>query len=137
MGNVTYAIENVPPGVLLSGLDSAVAKFRSALLYHFSLEAALSPEELEVAGTIPTALPGYTLTFKFDNSTGAFAVTDASGAVAKVLDDAVSACGSELYIIDRVLLPAPLPDIPDTPRGTAVGDLGGSSTTAAAPSPAA
>ncbi|KAL4419644.1 hypothetical protein ABPG77_008585 [Micractinium sp. CCAP 211/92] len=133
-GNATNAIMEVPPDVLLGALDTAAPKLRSVLLYHFAPGAAGTPEELAAVGIIPTAFKGYTLMFQADNSTDGYAVTAASGAVANVLDDPVSACGSQLYLVDRVLLPASLAEIPDTPHGTTINSLGASSTSAAAPS---
>ncbi|KAL4443251.1 hypothetical protein ABPG75_010988 [Micractinium tetrahymenae] len=137
LGGANLTVAELPGAVMASPLASlAVPKLTSALLYHFALDAAWTPEELATAGTIPTALEGYTLTFKADNSTGAYTVTDGTGGVANVLGEPLSACGSELYVIDRVLLPAKLPSIPDTTPEQAVAILGGNST-AVAPSPAA
>lgn len=137
LGGKNLTIAELPGAVLASPVANlAVPKLTSALLYHFSLEAAWTPEELEAAGTIPTALDGYTLTFGADNSTGTYTVTDGTDAVANVLGEPISACGSELYVIDRVLLPAELLSIPNTDPKEAVAILAGGAA-AVAPSPAA
>ncbi|KAL4419643.1 hypothetical protein ABPG77_008584 [Micractinium sp. CCAP 211/92] len=137
-GNGNLTIAEVPGAILASPVGKlAVPKLTSALLYHFSLEAAWTPEELLQAGTIPTALENYDLTFSADNSTGGYTLTDATGQVVNILEGPISACGSELYVIDKVLLPAQLLSIPDTDPQDAVAILARDTAGAAAPAPSA
>lgn len=138
LGGTNLTVAELVSTVLASPIASlAVPKLTSALLYHFALDAAWTPEELEAAGTIPTALEGFNLTFAAGDTAGTYTITDATGQVVNVLGEPLSACGSELYIIDKVLLPAELLSIPDTAPEDAVAILAREPLEAVAPSPAA
>ncbi|PSC69772.1 Meiotically up-regulated 66 [Micractinium conductrix] len=97
----------------------AAPKLTSAILYHIALGDAWMPEELVAAGTIETALaeaqndPKYSLTFAGNN--GTYTITDLAGQTVNIQGDPIDACGSMIYFVDKVMLPAAgLLQIPDT-----------------------
>lgn len=57
---------------------------------------------------IITPTPTTCLQFSADNSTGGYTLTDATGQVVNILEGPISACGSELYVIDKVGTHSPL-----------------------------
>lgn len=145
---VAKLLAEIPfPGITVDNLLETVSGFGdaaeqiinrlvSALLYHI-VPGSQTAEQLLAFGTLPTELANVTLTFGQDPTTGDYTVTDATGAIANVVGEPVTACGSTVFVIDQVLKPAELlsPDFPLTSLDEAVAILaeGGA---AAAPAPA-
>lgn len=93
-------------------------RLNAVLLYHMANIGAASGAELADEGVVPTVLgPDYNLQFAAARAEGTYRVTDATGQVA-LTGEAASVCGSSVFVIDKVLLPAQsFEDIPlVTPR---------------------
>jgi len=99
-----------------------VDRLIAAILYHIHPQDAATPAELVAEGTIITALPDYTLTF--GETPAGYTVTDTTGAVADA-SEPVMACGSAVYIVNKVLMPAELLSIPKVTLAEAICLLGG------------
>jgi len=131
-------VETLPAVVAGSPLGPIIVpKLLSTILYHISPEGAMLPADLAAEGTIVTALgPTYTLDFAAAAAAGAYTVTDLTGAAANVVGEPVEACGSLIYVVDKVLMPAQLTSIPDTTPEELLDKLGGgANATSPAPAP--
>lgn len=148
---VAALLAGVPfPGLTVESLPSRAAslpaslgvveRLISALLYHIVPGGAWEPEALVAEGTLPTALeevhPGFGLQFA-EVGPANYTVTTVADEVAST-SDPVLACGSAVYVIDKVLVPATGlldPAFPLTTLDEALAVLGGGSLPAA-PAPA-
>jgi hypothetical protein len=122
---------------MLPSLGAVISdRLVSALLYHI-VPGSQTADQLLAEATLPTELANVTLTFAKDAVTGGYTVTDATGAVANVVSEPITACGSTVFVIDQVLKPAELlaPDFPMTTLDEAVAILGEGGAAAAAPTP--
>ncbi|KAI7840630.1 hypothetical protein COHA_005652 [Chlorella ohadii] len=126
---VAALLAEVPiPGITLDTLlpmlpslgDMITNRLVSALLYHI-VPGSQTAEQLLAEGTLATELSN----FAQGAAAGSYTVTDATGAVANVVGEPVTACGSTVFVIDQVLKPAELlsPDFPLTSLDEACSDL--------------
>lgn len=116
---VAALLTEVPiPGITLDTLlpllptlgDAITNRLVSALLYHI-VPGSQTPEQLLAEGILATELTAnVTLTFGQDAATGGYTVTDATDAVANVVGEPITACGSTVFVVDQVLKPAGLLD---------------------------
>lgn len=137
------------PGVNTSSQASVSAYFTahpddllrllSVVVYHAAPLGALLPADLAAAERVSTVLsllrdtPAYELNAAASGSGGSVVLVDGAGQKVS-LKEPIKACGSLVYVIDKVLLPATnFSDIPATPLEDAVAFF---SRAAPAPSPA-
>lgn len=116
--------------------DSTKAALAAIVLYHAALGGLQSADQLAGAGGVATALPGANLSAADEGwLSSALVLTDATDTPAAVVGSPIEACGSEIYIIDAVLLPAGLldPAFPSVPPDQAAAILAGGSGGAAFP----
>lgn len=146
---VAKLLAEIPfPGITVDNLLETVSGFGdaaeqiinrlvSALLYHI-VPGSQTAEQLLAFGTLPTELANVTLTFGQDPTTGDYTVTDATGAIANVVGEPVTACGSTVFVIDQVLKPDALlsGNFPLTTLDEALAILGEGGAVVAAPTPA-
>ncbi|KAL4443253.1 hypothetical protein ABPG75_010990 [Micractinium tetrahymenae] len=81
-------------------------RLNAVFLYHMANIGPATAAELVDEGVVPTVLgPDYNLKFAAGRGKGTYTVSDARGIAANT-KEASSLCGSSLFVIDKVLLPA-------------------------------
>lgn len=103
------------------------------LLYHIAPGGPLGEDAIGGAGAVATALPGAAPLQATDSAWSGLQLRDATGVQAAVAADPAAVCGSAVYVLDRVLLPAGLLAIAETSPEAAAAALGGSSTSSSSP----